>query len=190
MKSGTGAWVQGYNGQVAVDTEAQVIVACELTNHAADAPHLAGMVDQVVQNTGLLPDELSADAGYFSAASVECLEQQGIEPLIPPDRERHGPPGATAEPLTPEEAAALPVAERQRNRVSTEAGRAGYSKRKKTVEPVIGQIKGCPAAPGFCAFLRRGLRKCSEEWHWACAVHNFKKYIRYQARQHGRFVPV
>ncbi|HEV8177075.1 MAG TPA: transposase [Gemmatimonadales bacterium] len=183
MKGGDGSWVQGYNGQAAVDRDHQVIVGCELTNQAADAPHLEAMVVQVAQNTGGKPAVISADAGYFSAANVERLEGQGIQALIPPDRQRHGSPGAPAEPLPAETLAELTVAERQRHRLSTAAGRQAYAHRKTTVEPTFGQIKGCPAAPGFRGFLRRGLQKCQQEWGWICAAHNFKKYLRFQCRQ-------
>lgn len=178
MKAGNGTWVQGYNGQVAVDTHQQVIVACGLTNQAADEPHLAQQVEQVIANTGFIPAQLLADPGYFSALAVLYLEYRGIMPLIPPDRQRHGSPAEPAAPLPEAELAKLGAVEKQRQRVSTAAGRADYARRKATVEPVIGQIKGCPGKPGFCGFLRRGLVKCEQEWGWVCAAHNFRKYIR------------
>jgi len=180
MKGGNGEWVQGYNGQAAVDSDNQVIVACDLDNMAADAPYLPEMIDQVIENTGAVPDTLTADPGYFSNANVEQLEGQGIEALIPPDRQRHGTPAEPAEPLPEEELAGMTVANRMRHRVSTAAGRAAYAKRKCTVEPTFGQIKGCPGSPGFRGFLRRGLEKCRQEWSWMCAAHNIGKYIRFQ----------
>ena len=184
MKGGDGAWVQGYNAQAAVDRDHQVIVAADLTNQAADAPHLPEMLAQVTANTGGKPDALSADPGYFSAANVAVLEGAQIQALIPPDRQRHGTPIDPVAPLPAEALAALSVAERQRHRLSTTAGRAAYAHRKTTVEPALGQIKGCPAAPGFRGFLRRGWEKCRQEWSWICATHNFGKYFRFQrARQ-------
>ena len=33
-----------------------------------------------------------ADAGYFSDDNLASCEQSGIEPFIPPNRERHNPP--------------------------------------------------------------------------------------------------
>jgi transposase len=183
MKAGTGGWIQGYNGQAAVDADHQVIVACDLTDQAADAPHLPEMIDQVEVNTGGRPDELSGDAGYFSEANITALESREIGALIPPDRERHGRQERPEEPLTEEEQAKLSVAERQRHRLSTEAGRQRYAKRKITVEPVFGQVKGGPTAPGFRGVLRRGLRKCRQEWQWVCATHNFLKYFRFQRGQ-------
>jgi transposase len=190
MKGGDGAWVQGYNAQAAVDREAQVIIACELTAQAADAPHLPAMTTQIMANTGCKPAVLSADPGYFSAGNIEVLEHQGIGALIPPDRQRHGSPEEPAAPLPPEVLVGLTVAERQRHRLSTAAGRDEYRHRKTTVEPTFGQIKGCPAAPGFRGFLRRGLKKCQQEWSWVCAAHNFQKYFRFGRRPRGVAVPV
>ncbi len=188
MKGGDGAWVQGYNGQAAVDADRQVITACDLTDQASDAPHLQGMVAQSAANTGSHPDTCSADPGYFGAENVTAVEGLGIAVLIPPDRQRHGTPAAPAAPLGAEELASLSVAERMRHQTSTAAGRAGYAHRKKTVEPVFGQIKGCPGHPGFRQFLRRGLNKCREEWHWMCAAHNFGKYMRLVRSGQGRAV--
>jgi len=183
MKGGDGSWVQGYNGQATVDTAQQVIVACEVTDCAADAPSLGRQTEQTIANTGFLPDSLSADPGYFSATNVHYLQWRGIRPLIPPDRQRHGTPEAPVAELPPEALARLSVAERQRHQLSTARGRADYAQRKTTVEPTFGQIKGCPGAEGFRAFLRRGLQKVRQEWAWICATHNFKKYFRFRRRQ-------
>lgn len=180
MKGGDGAWVQGYNAQATVDTAQQVIVACEVTDCAADAPSLGRQTEQTIANTGFLPASLSADPGYFSATNVGYLEWRGIRPLIPPDRQRHGTPAAPVAELSAEELALLSVAERQRHQLSTAKGRADYAQRKGTVEPTFGQIKGCPGAEGFRAFMRRGLRKVRQEWAWICATHNFKKYFRFR----------
>ena len=189
MKGGDGAWVQGYNGQAAVDRDCQVITACDLTDQAADTPHLPDLLTQSAANTGCHPKTCSADPGYFSAANVAALETAGSEALIPPDRQRHGTPAEPAPPLSPEELAQLSVADRMRHQTSTAKGRAEYAHRKGTVEPVFGQIKGCPGHPGYRQFLRRGLKKCREEWHWVCAAHNFGKYMRFQQPCQGRAVP-
>jgi len=44
------------------------------------------MVRQVETNTGRYPNELSADAGYYSEANLKAVEDMGIEAFIPPDR--------------------------------------------------------------------------------------------------------
>jgi transposase len=178
MKSGTGEWVQGYNAQAAVDCDHQVIVACDLTNMAADAPHLQPLMEQVAQNTGAVPTETSADAGYFSADNVLSQTSSYSQPFIPPDRVKHR---QQTEPVLQDAPDAnLSVADHMRKLLTTQEGRDAYANRMKTVEPVFGQIKGCPGSPGFRQFLRRGMEKTGQEWRWQCATHNLLKYMRHQ----------
>src|SRR3990172_3223426 len=66
-----GSFVQGYNAQIAVDAEAQVIVAVQLTQSPNDARQLVPMAQAIVENVGQLAATTSADAGYFSAEAVE-----------------------------------------------------------------------------------------------------------------------
>jgi len=57
----------------------------------------------------------------------------------------------------------------------TLCGRLAYSKRKETVEPAFGQIKG---ARGFWQFLLRGLSKVGREGDLICLTHNLLKLHR------------
>lgn len=52
MLSADKSFVQAYNCQAAVDSQSQVIVACEAPNQASDKPHLKPMVEQVTANIG------------------------------------------------------------------------------------------------------------------------------------------
>jgi hypothetical protein len=61
-----------------------------------------------------------------------------------------------------------------RRKLQTKVGAAIYSKRK-TVEPVFGQIK---QARGFRQFLLRGLQKVQGEWTLVCLTHNILKLHR------------
>ena len=63
---------QGYNCQVVVDHEHQVIVATRATNVASDKQQAVVMIEEVIANTGEVPKEVSADAGYYSAQAVAC----------------------------------------------------------------------------------------------------------------------
>ena len=84
-----GSFVQGYNAQVAVDAEAQVIVASRVTQAPNDVQQLVPMADAIRQNVGQLPATTSADAGYFSAHNVEDPALAGTNLLVPPDRQKH-----------------------------------------------------------------------------------------------------
>ena len=64
MKTRDG-FVQGYNGQLAVDASSQVIVAQAVTNETNDAKQLAPMVAQIKQNTGRQTAELSAEPWFL-----------------------------------------------------------------------------------------------------------------------------
>ena len=177
MKDSNKAFVQAYNGQAAVDAENQIIVACDLTNQAADCPHLSGMIDKVQTNTGAKPEELSADAGYFSSDNIEMVEELGIDAYIPPDKQRHDREPTLPSCLDPERQTA---ADRQRAKLLTPEGRKVYGKRKETVEPVFGQTK---SVRNFRGFLLRGLEKVKSEWTLACLGHNMLKLYRYGDRE-------
>lgn len=169
MRAGK-TFVQGYNGQAVVDTKSQVIVAAEATNQGTDAPQLPGMVEQMVENTGATAKEASADAGYFSQANVDVLEQKGIEAFIPPDKlprrwqREPAPKGRIPRRLSP--------ADRMRRKLRTKRGAARYQLRQESVEPVFGQIK---EARGFRRFSLRGLEKVRAEWQLICLTHNVLK---------------
>lgn len=149
-------------------------MAAELSNQAADAPHLIPVLDQVEQNTGCRPKEVSADAGYFSEKNLEELARRQIEALIPPDKIKHSqwrnassPRGRIPKNFT--------LKDRMRRKLRTKRGRARYKLRQTSVEPVLGQIK---EGRGLRQFLLRRLAKVRSSWRFECAVHNLIKLFR------------
>jgi hypothetical protein len=89
MKDGaTESFVQGFNAQAAVDATAQVIVGCAITQQANDKQQLVPMLQQVEQNLGRKPEKATADSGYFSEAAVTDPKVNGVELLMPPDRQK------------------------------------------------------------------------------------------------------
>jgi len=164
-------YIQGYNAQAAVDGEDQVIVAHTLTNSSSDQAQLAPLLDRTRANLGRNPDEVSADAGYCSAANLRTVERRRIDGYIATGRQKHGTRSATAKrPLAPGSLIA---------KMSTKLKRAGYRSRyrlrKQIVEPVFGQIK---QARGFRQFLLRGIVKVSAEWALICTAHNLVKLAK------------
>ena len=91
-----GSFVQGYNAQVAVDGEAQVIVAAEVTQDANDKHQLAGMLEQVQQNVGDKPQAASADTGYWDPKQVSDPRVQGIDLHVAVGKQKHGERNAAA----------------------------------------------------------------------------------------------
>ena len=71
MKDGaTESFVQEYNCQAVVDSQAQIIVAAAITQQTNDKQQLVAMLDEVKKNTGEKPAKTSADASYFSQAQI------------------------------------------------------------------------------------------------------------------------
>jgi transposase len=161
-------FIQGYNAQAAVDHANQVIVACDVGASSADNPQLVPMVDQIMANTGAVPNELSADAGYIAEANLAALEGLGIDAYIAPGRQRHGKAApSAAQPVTPQTRVGRMAA-----KLRDGAWGSPYHLRKITVEPVFGQIK---QARGFRQFLMRGLANVQAEWAMVCTAHNLCK---------------
>ena len=174
MRNSDKAFIQGYNAQAAVDAETHIIVAADLTNQAADSPHLPAMVEQVLANTGRRPEELSADAGYFSEANLKALSESGIEPFIPPEKVRHCQWREQTSPRgrIPRNAGPRYLMSRK---LRTKRGRKRYRLRQTSVEPVFGHIK---EAMGFRQLPLRGLDKARSTWRFQCAAFNLMKLYR------------
>ena len=163
-------FIQGYTAVLAVDEVAQVIVAQHVTPSAPEVNELLPAVEMIERLLGELPDQVVADAGYWSEANVERLEAKGIDTYLARGRMKHG------EPVLPPPRGRIParltVAERMQRKLRTKAGHAVYARRKAIVEPVNGQIK---QARGFRQFLRRGLERVGQEWSLVCTAHNLLK---------------
>ena len=164
-----GAAMQAYNAQIAVDEGNQIIVAAALSNNGADAGYFAPMLERIVTNCDAVPERVTADAGYFSAENVRIAEHFGCEPFLSVGKHRNdGKPeelpsnyGWQSEPRR-----------RMRAFLATPRGRAGYARRKATVEPVFGQIR---VRQRFQGVSFRGLFKNRCEWAFVCLVHNLLK---------------
>jgi transposase len=75
MLTGDKAFHQCYNAATVVDADHQVIVATELGTNAADVATLIPLTEQTVTNTGAVPGQLLADAGYTSTANCDAATQ-------------------------------------------------------------------------------------------------------------------
>jgi len=169
----TKSFVQSYNCQAAVDEQAQVVVAADVTQDGNDKCQVEPMAQQMQKNTGKLPKEVSADAGYFSESNVNYLAQTGIDGYVATRRTKHTEePDSAPRGRIPKDATAK---QRMARKLRTKKGRAAYAKRKQTVEPVFGQIK---EARGFRRFLLRGLEAVRAEWRLICLGHNLLKLFR------------
>ena len=155
-----------------MDHKHQVIVATRATNVASDKQQAVVMIEEAIANTGKVPREVSADAGYYSAPAVADLQALGTDPFVAPEKTRHGhqpppaPRGRIPKDLSPRD--------RMRRKLQTKRGRQRYALRMGTVEPVFGQIK---QGRGFRQFLLRGLQKVQGEWSLICIGHNLAQAV-------------
>ena len=154
---------QGFNSQAAVDADSQVIVGCLVSLDENDYANLIPTVESIKHTTGVLPEELSADTGYFTKENLKYLEQEEIDGFISLNPQHKGAKNPS------------PESRRMTEKMATELGKKKRTLRSCTVEPVFGQIK---SSMGFTSFLTRGLDNVSTEWTMIAATHNLLKLFR------------
>ena len=161
-------FIQGYNGQAAVDGAHQIIVAQTLSNASNDQAQLGPVLDAIKANLGRNPDEISADAGYCSQANLRTIARRRIKAYVATGRQKHGTKAATAK----RKLRSGTLVARMSAKLKRAGHRSRYRLRKQIVEPVFGQIK---QARGFRQFLLRGIDKVKAEWAMICTAHNLTK---------------
>ena len=163
MKTPGGGFEQCFNAQIAVDAEAQIIVAADVTPSAADVRQLLPMQDLAEQNTGQRPRRVLADAGYKSEANLLALEQRNIDGYVSLGRRKE---------TTEKAVKAGPATARMGRKLLTKRGRARFKTRKAIVEPAIGWVKHIL---GFRSFSLRGHAQVSAEWDLVCLATNLRR---------------
>ena len=182
MKSRDG-FVQAYNAQAAVDAQAQIIVAQDVTQSAVDCGQLVPMVDAVEKNLGRKPEQASADSGYCSEANLEALESRHVDGYVATGRAKDATKDeiaieaidACAATNSPQPTKPPTRVEAMRAKIKAGGHSSPYRLRKQLPEPVFGQIK---QARGFRQFLMRGLEKVQAEWALICIAHNILKLVQ------------
>src|SRR5215207_957522 len=89
------AFLPAYNAQ-AVTTEAQIVIAAELTTDGADFQQLGAMVSSAERELEGArvkdkPEVVLADAGYWANGHIDSLRERGIVPIVAPDTTRNKP---------------------------------------------------------------------------------------------------
>ena len=164
MTRAGGGFDASYNAQTAVDEQAHIIVAAELGNNAADVGQLVPMLNAVKANTGLVPEQALADAGYRSEDNFRVLAGSSVDLVVAMGRE--GKRCAEVDAKTSPHTAAMAA------RLQTDEGRAAYRKRKWIAEPPNGWIK---SVLGFRQFSLRGLHRVQAEFKLVCLALNLRR---------------
>jgi len=174
MLTGDGAFHQCYNAQAVVDSDHQVIVATDVNANASDIANLIPMTEQTLTNTGQIPDQILADAGYCSADNLaraaEFTAERDTEFFIATGRRHRGEPP----PVAPRGPIPKSATDKQRmaRTLATKKEQAVYARRKAIVEPVFGQMSTLQNAKHL---LLRGLDQARGEWLLLAACHNLRK---------------
>lgn len=164
MKRAGGGFDQSYNAQTAVDEQAHIIVAAEVTNVAADSGQLAVMLAAIEANLAARPKQALADAGYRNEAAFAQLSAHDTELIVALGRE-----GKVAAQI---DAGQYPHTAAMLQKLQSEEGQHAYRKRKWIVEPPNGWIK---AVLGFRQFSMRGLAKVKAEFKLVCMALNLRR---------------
>jgi transposase len=77
----------GYNGQVVVDSKAQIVVAADVVDCAGDANQLLPMLQEAEAMSGQRAAAVTADTGYFAMPDLEAAQRLGTEPYVPDRRQ-------------------------------------------------------------------------------------------------------
>jgi len=80
MKHGNdGGMAPSYNVQISVDVEQKIIVGIGLTQSSSDSGSLQPAMDQVKETMGRYPEQVVADGGFTSQASITEMNQSPME---------------------------------------------------------------------------------------------------------------
>jgi transposase len=186
MKKGHGGeYNQNYNAQAAVDADgSMLIVGTGLTQCANDSRQLEPMIHAVPVEVGPVAAAL-ADKGFVNADAMERVQKgqtledaskvPGVDLYVAVGSEENQRrydyrPGKALD--RPVKEPVDPRLRAMKEKLRTPQGRKAYAKRKETIEPVFGIIKG---AMGFRQFLLRGVEKVRAEWTLVCLAFNFRR---------------
>ena len=174
LMSTRSGYIQGWNVQLAVTLHSQIIAAVAVTDHGNDRQMLNFMLDRL-EARGIQPEVTTADNGYASRKEIEqaCARTNLFIAMC--DDPRDLPPGwgEGEMPLC------LSTMGEMSWKMATPEGKAVYSMRCSSVEPVNGQLK---EQQGMRQFRLRGQLKTEVEAHLHAAGNNLKKMCQWPAQ--------
>jgi transposase len=160
-------FVLGYTAEIAVSDD-HLIVAQRVGQQANDNASVVPMVELVEQQCGQQPEQLVADSGYFSVDNLEALEARQIDAWLPDSNLAQ----AMNLGIECKTRAKAPAHQRMRQKMISGQGRATYSRRKATVEPVFGVLK---QQRNMRQFRTRGLDQVGIEFTLATIAYNLTR---------------
>jgi transposase len=168
MKMGDGGFRPAYNGQFAVDTEAQIVVGVEVSNSGSDQGKLVPMIDQIQERYGRLPSEILVDGGFAGLKDIEKASESGTVIYAPVSK----PKDKTRDPYVPL-ATDSPSVAQWRQRMGTPEAKEIYKQRASTVECVNALARN----RGLQRLLVRGQHKARAILLWFAIAHNMMRSL-------------
>lgn len=172
MKMADGGFRPAYNGQFSVDTETQIVVGVEVSNHGSDRGKLVPMTEQLQKRYGATPSESLVDGGFAGLQDIEKASELGTKIYAPvtkpkdPQRDPH-------EPLDTDS----PAIAEWRQRMGTPEAKEVYKARAATVECVNAIARN----RGLQRLLVRGERKVRAVLLWFAIAHNMMRSLSLRA---------
>jgi transposase len=163
MKQGDGGFRPSYNVNLATDVATQVIVGVVVTNRGSDNGEAAPMQEQVIQRTGIVPQDYLVDGGFTKHADIDALTDAGSRVIAPvpkpkdPARDPHQP--------RPDDS---PAVASWRARMGEAAIKVLYHLRAATAECVNAHFRN----RGMRGFATRGQDKATTWATWHALAQN------------------
>lgn len=164
MKMADGGFRPAYNIQLAADAAHQAIVGVDVTTSGSDMAQAPGMVAQVEQRLGVLPDDWLMDGGFAGQQAIEAVEAAGVRVLAPVAK----PKAADRDPHRPLPTDS-PVLAAWRARMGLDEMKALYKVRAATIECVNAKAR---VQHGLTHLRVRGLTKVRCVALWVALAHN------------------
>jgi transposase len=82
MMKGRGTHALGYNAQVVVDHDSDLIVACDVVNEQNDLTQLRPMLERVNETLGRVADNSVGDTGYANGDQLKDTEALGMSVIV------------------------------------------------------------------------------------------------------------
>lgn len=162
-----GKSVVGYKAETAV-SEDHFIVGQRVTQAVTENDSLLPMLEEVKHNCDELPGKVLADAGLYSNANAQAMEEKGIDAYIPDSNMA----AALNRGKRVKGQAKAPEMKRMRAKLRSAEGRKLYGQRKAIAEAPFGTLK---VQRDMRRFRLRGSQKTGIEFALSCTAFNLTR---------------
>ena len=179
-KSKLNGYTQSYNVQAGVESESYLIVGHHVGECSNDKKELVKAYESIPEEVGK-PEVFIADAGYANAKNIEELEEKTDLYVSVYREDAHNERQYDYRPKEKTKTSPKPPKNKtllkMKEKLETDAGKAIYKLRSRTVETTFGIIK---EAMGFRGFRLRGAANIASEWELLCVSYNLKRLFKMQ----------